>query len=564
MFSSFQKSNEFDQIQAKSQTPLNYCQTNNAIFTGSPGFPAPPYLTPYVSSLRVSLPNIYHCSIHISSSTIYIFIPSFFSHIWWSPSCPWIKFYFSLRIQNFQCQMRNERGGVVLAERNVLPRPKLSAILRSDPKNDEEEMNRRSNVSMDSSVPPSSGENSPLVMSPWNHPSSPFAKSPWTKSSSPMGLPQNGLIGSMVREEGHVYSLAATGNLLYTGSDSKNIRVWKNLKAYSGFKSNSGLVKAIVISGEKIFTGHQDGKIRVWRVSPKNPKLHKRIGSLPTFKDFLKSSINPKNYVKVRRKRSVLRIKHFDAVSCLSLDQDQGLLYSGSWDKTLKVWRISDSKCLESIRAHDDAINAVVAGFAGLVFTGSADGTVKVWHRQLHGKGTKHLFLQTLLNQETAITSLAVNTEGAIIYCGSSDGLVNFWEREKHLKHGGVLRGHKHAVLCLATAGNLVFSGSADKSICVWRREGGVHTCLSVLTGHTGPVKCLAVEEDQESTQGDQRWIVYSGSLDKSVKIWRVSEQAPDIQQMRLMAQNYVPSPLSSPAKWATTPTPNSIQVIGI
>lgn len=437
----------------------------------------------------------------------------------------------------------------MLAERNVLPRPKLSAILRSDPKNDEEEMNRRSNVSMDSSVPPSSGENSPLVMSPWNHPSSPFAKSPWTKSSSPMGLPQNGLIGSMVREEGHVYSLAATGNLLYTGSDSKNIRVWKNLKAYSGFKSNSGLVKAIVISGEKIFTGHQDGKIRVWRVSPKNPKLHKRIGSLPTFKDFLKSSINPKNYVKVRRKRSVLRIKHFDAVSCLSLDQDQGLLYSGSWDKTLKVWRISDSKCLESIRAHDDAINAVVAGFAGLVFTGSADGTVKVWHRQLHGKGTKHLFLQTLLNQETAITSLAVNTEGAIIYCGSSDGLVNFWEREKHLKHGGVLRGHKHAVLCLATAGNLVFSGSADKSICLWRREGGIHTCLSVLTGHTGPVKCLAVEEDQESTKGDQRWIVYSGSLDKSVKIWRVSEQAPDIQQMRLMAQNYVPSPLSSPAK---------------
>ncbi|CBI32524.3 unnamed protein product, partial [Vitis vinifera] len=429
MFSSFQKSNKFDQIQAKSQTPLNYCQTNNAI--GSPGFPAPPYLTPYVSSLRVSPPNIYHCSIHISSSTIYIFIPS-----------------------------------------NVLPRPKLSAILRSDPKNDEEEMNRRSNVSMDSSVPPSSGENSPLVMSPWNHPSSPFAKSPWTKSSSPMGLPQNGLIGSMVREEGHVYSLAATGNLLYTGSDSKNIR------------------------------------------------LHKRIGSLPTFKDFLKSSINPKNYVKVRRKRSVLRIKHFDAVSCLSLDQDQGLLYSGSWDKTLKVWRISDSKCLESIRAHDDAINAVVAGFAGLVFTGSADGTVKVWHRQLHGKGTKHLFLQTLLNQETAITSLAVNTEGAIIY-----------------------------FLCLATAGNLVFSGSADKSICVWRREGGIHTCLSVLTGHTGPVKCLAVEEDQESTKRDQRWIVYSGSLDKSVKIWRVSEQAPDIQQMRLMAQNYVPSPLSSPAK---------------
>ena len=191
-------------------------------------------------------------------------------------------------------------------EWNVFHRAKLSAILRSDWKNDEGEMNRQSNASMESGVTqPSSGESSPLVMSPWNHPSSLFCKSTWTNSSSLKTLPANGLTGSMVGEEGHVYSLAA-GNLLYTRSDSKNIRVWKNLKPYSGFKSNSGLVKAIVISGEKIFTGHQDGKIRVWRISPKNPRIHKRIRSLPTFKDFLKSSMNSKNYVKVRSKRTVL------------------------------------------------------------------------------------------------------------------------------------------------------------------------------------------------------------------------------------------------------------------
>ncbi|KAH7575148.1 hypothetical protein JRO89_XS02G0054700 [Xanthoceras sorbifolium] len=90
------------------------------------------------------------------------------------------------------------------------------------------------------------------------------------------------------------------------------------------------------------------------------------------------------------------------------------------------------------------------------------------------------------------------------------------------------------AVLCLAAAGNLVFSGSADKNICVWRSEGnGAHSCLAVLTGHTGPVKCLAVSQDHESDNqkdGDQRWIVYSGSLDKSVKVWRVSDQAPDMR----------------------------------
>lgn len=122
-----------------------------------------------------------------------------------------------------------------------------------------------------------------------------------------------------------------------------------------------------------------------------------------------------------------------------------------------------------------------------------------------------------------------------MLYAGSSDGLVNFWERdeEEGVVYGGVLRGHKLAVLCLVTAGNLVLSGSADKTICVWKREGdGVHSCLAVLSGHCGPVKCLAVQQDHnddgDDDEKDRRgseWVVYSGSLDKSVRIWRVSAE---------------------------------------
>ncbi|KAJ9135575.1 hypothetical protein P3X46_032744 [Hevea brasiliensis] len=452
--------------------------------------------------------------------------------------------------------MKHETGSTMVAERRGLNRPKLGAFLHSDPaifpNQEDDYSNYKTGPSPASlaspkysnSCTPTSGESSPYPMSPWSQPS-PYAKSPWIIPSPIINhnLSNNGLIGSIVREEGHVYSLAASGDLLYTGSDSKNIRVWRNLKEFAGFKSNSGLVKAIVISGDKIFTGHQDGKIRIWKTSPKNPSVHKRFGSLPTFKESIKKSFNPNNYVEVRRHRNVLRIKHFDAVSCLSLNREQGLLYSGSWDKTLKVWRISDYKCMESIKAHDDAINSVVAGFDSLVFTGSADGTVKVWRRELEGRGTKHFLVQILLKRENAVTALAVNQESAMVYCGSSDGLVNFWEREKHLSHGGVLRGHKTAVLCLATAGNLVFSGSADKSICAWRREsGGVHICLSVLTGHNGPVKCLAVAEDQDSDEGDQRWIIYSGSLDKSVRVWRVSEDAYlyNYQSPRSRAKRYL------------------------
>ena len=317
---------------------------------------------------------------------------------------------------------------------------------------------------------PMSGDSSPYNMSPWTQ-ASPFMKSPWSSLGPPL-MPfsddsgtfstATGLIGSLVREEGHIYSLAASGDLLYTGSDSKNIRVWKNQTEFSAFKSTSGLVKVIILAGDRIFTGHQDGKIRVWRVSGKNPRVHKRIGTMPTFKHLLRSSMNPSNYVEVRRHRNALWIRHGDAVSSLSLNEDQGLLYSGSWDKTFKVWRIADGK----------------------------------------------------------------------------------------FSHGGVLRGHKMAVLCLAAAGSLVFSGSADKTICVWRREEGVHICLSVLSGHTGPVKCLAVERDGGGPfMGNLRCIVYSGSLDKSVKVWRVSDVVPpeyNIFQASPRVQIFVPDDSAS------------------
>ncbi|XP_076937248.1 protein JINGUBANG-like [Bidens hawaiensis] len=381
-----------------------------------------------------------------------------------------------------------------------------------------------------------SDESSPILMSPWTQ-TSPFppwfnkgmASSSYHKNGTQQPTQFDGLVGSLYREEGHIYSLACSADLLYTGSGSKNIRVWRNLTEVTAFKSNSGLVKAIILSGDRVFTGHQDGKIRIWKKSTKDPTNHKRVGTFPTRLDVLKSSIKPHNYVEVRRKCTTLWIKHCDAISCLSIDEYEGLLYSCSWDRTFKVWKMSSSKCLESVKAHDDAVNTIVAigsGQSSLVLTGSADGFVKVWKREWNEKLMKHNYVETLLDQECAVTALAVSETGLFVYCGLSDGLVNFWSREKEkILQGGALKGHQLAVLCLAAAGKLVFSGSADKTICVWKREeNNIHSCLSVLMGHAGPVKCLAIERENSSEGSAGKWVVYSGSLDKSVKVWCVSE----------------------------------------
>jgi WD40 repeat protein len=222
----------------------------------------------------------------------------------------------------------------------------------------------------------------------------------------------------------------------------------------------------------------------------------------------------------------------------------------------------ASAESFESVRAHDDAVNTVAAaGFDALAFTGSADGTVKVWRREAGKHGaTRHVMERVLRKADSAVTAIAVAAEARVVYVASSDGAVTHWQwrrgaaRESAPRNGGALRGHRMAVLSLAVAGRVVVSGSADRTVCVWRRdEGADHSRLAVLTGHTGPVKCVAMDEEESlDADGHRRWVVYSGSLDGSVKVWRVSDE-PDSMAAMARTPAHVwkgsPSPLGA---WST------------
>lgn len=54
--------------------------------------------------------------------------------------------------------------------------------------------------------------------------------------------------------------------------------------------------------------------------------------------------------------------------------------------------------------------------------------------------------------------------------------------------------------MCLAVVSDLLCSGSADKTVRIWRRNSDkIYSCLAVLEGHTGPVKCLTAAIDSSS-----------------------------------------------------------------
>ncbi|KAL9226289.1 hypothetical protein vseg_002120 [Gypsophila vaccaria] len=352
-------------------------------------------------------------------------------------------------------------------------------------------------------------------------------------------------ISTLKGHTSYVFSLALSSKYLYSGSSNDEIRVWtRDPNTHHQYakaeKNNSnivatttnGAVKSLVVLGDKLFSAHQDHKIRVWKTDNSNDntcnKKYQCVATLPTVNDRLLRLLSAKNYVQVRRHRSCTWVHHVDTVSSLALSKDGSLLYSASWDRTFKVWRTSDFRCLESVaKAHEDAINALALCNDGYVYTGSADKTIKVWKKQ---KGEeKHSLVTTLEKHKSAVNALALSSDGSVLYSGACDKSIVVWERANegvgHMTVAGALRGHTKAILCLSVVSDLLFSGSADKTIRVWRKSAveTSFTCLAVLEGHMKPVKCLSATVDASSSSGSgTSFLVYSGSLDYDVKVWRI------------------------------------------
>ncbi|KAJ8438561.1 hypothetical protein Cgig2_024650 [Carnegiea gigantea] len=322
-------------------------------------------------------------------------------------------------------------------------------------------------------------------------------------------------------------SLSADSLLLYAAAGHQiNVYDAATLAHIDTFNSDgvsAGAVKSVVFSNAKVLTAHQDGKIRVWKLvteAKRRRQTHKLVATLPTVKDRLLSFPLPKNHVQVRRHKKRLWNEHHDAVSGLSVNAAIGTVYSVSWDKCLKLWAPSKSfKCLESITAHEDAVNAVTVSVDGVVYTGSADGRIRVWAKP--GSEKRHSRVATLDKHKSAVNALALNSDGSIMFSGACDRSILVWEREdtgKYMVVSGALRGHDGAILCLINVSDFLISGSADRTVRIWRRgSDGRFACLAVLRGHLKPVKSLAAR-----MEGENGILVFSGGLDGEIKVWRI------------------------------------------
>ncbi|KAG6686371.1 hypothetical protein I3842_11G013900 [Carya illinoinensis] len=334
----------------------------------------------------------------------------------------------------------------------------------------------------------------------------------------------------------HVSCLAVNNNNLLYAASACIVIVFDlsnhtHIDTFNDYPS-SGSVKSIAFNDTKIFTAHQDSKIRVWRIA--QPRRHHLLYTLPTFKERLYRSLVPKNYVHVRRHKKRLWIEHCDAVSGLVVNED--LMYSASWDKSFKIWNISENRCLESVKAHEDAVNAIAVSGNGTVYTASADGCIRVWERD--DTLRKHALVRTLEKHRSSVNALVVNGDGRVLFSGGSDLSIFVWEKKNNNNADSVvfveaLWGHTSAILCLINVEDLLASGSSDRTVRIWQRgEDSGYRCMVVMEGHEKPVKSLAAVV-RPAGASNRVVSVCSGSLDGEIKIWEISKSSDHLCNLR-------------------------------
>ncbi|KAJ8246081.1 hypothetical protein GJAV_G00263450 [Gymnothorax javanicus] len=257
--------------------------------------------------------------------------------------------------------------------------------------------------------------------------------------------------GTFVGHQGPVWCLCvySTGDLLFSGSSDKTIKVWDTCTTYKCQKTlegHDGIVLALCIQGNKLYSGSADCTIIVWDI---------------------------------QALQKVNTIRAHDNPVC-TLVSSHNMLFSGSL-KAIKVWDIvgTELKLKKELTGLNHWVRALVASQNHL-YSGSYQ-TIKIW--DIRSLECVHV-LQT---SGGSVYSIAVTNHH--IVCGTYENLIHVWDIESKEQ-------------------TKVFSASYDRSLRVWSMDNMI--CTQTLLRHQGSVTALAVSRGR----------LFSGAVDSTVKVW--------------------------------------------
>ncbi len=195
---------------------------------------------------------------------------------------------------------------------------------------------------------------------------------------------------------------------------------------------------------------------------------------------------------------------HLSSVNCIILFTNTQLI-SCSDDKSIKIWDIEETGCLNTLLGHEAEVENLIQIDNEKILSTSKDDTMKFWNI------LESTCIKTLPFSSNGLTCLLKFDESQLI--GSQENLVKFWNLEK-LNVTKELKPHgKYEInTVLAINKNRIVSGSEDHSIKITDIETSV--CVGNLIAHTGDILTLVKLNDYK---------IISGGKDNSLRIWDIT-----------------------------------------
>lgn len=179
-----------------------------------------------------------------------------------------------------------------------------------------------------------------------------------------------------------------------------------------------------------------------------------------------------------------------------------GLLASGSDDRTVRIWEVSSGRLLQTLEGHRSGVCSLAVLGDGLLASGSEDKTIRIWDID-NGE-----LLHCLEGHRWPVTSLARLEDGRLASAGSYDKTVRLWEPATG-EHLDTFQIRQAAMGIVALGDGLLALKMGGKGLSIWDIDSGqrVHR----LEGHTQPIHAIAAIGSG---------LVASASEDHTVRIW--------------------------------------------